>query len=63
MYYYGKKWKVVFSFNVLIHIFFISFIINLFIVFYSIYSLLDGFLFNNIQGSKLKIKKDFYNLK
>ena len=58
-----KNGRKVFKFSFLIHIFFISFIINLFIIFYSVYSLLDGFLFNNIQGSKLKIKKDFYNLK
>lgn len=58
-----KIGKVVFGFNILIHVFFVSFIINLFIVFYSLYSFSDSFLFHNIQGSKLKIKKDFYNLK
>jgi hypothetical protein len=58
-----KIGKVVCNFIIYIHIFFISFIINLFIIFYSIYSMLDLFLFHNKQGSKLKIKKEFYNFK
>ena len=49
-------------FKILIHIFFISFIINLFIVFYSIYSFIDIVFFHNLQGSRLKIKKDSLNL-
>lgn len=46
---------------ILIHIFFISFIINLFISFYAIYSAIEIFVFHNLQGYKLKIKKN--NLK
>ncbi len=42
---------------ILIHLFFISFIINLFIVFYSIYSLIDVLIFHNFQGSILNMKK------
>ena len=42
---------------ILIHLFFISFIINLFIVFYSIYSLVDSVLFHNMQGTILKMKE------
>ena len=40
----------------LVHIFFISFIINLFITFYSIYSFFEQNLFHGRQGSKLKLK-------
>lgn len=47
---------------ILVHAFFISFIINLFIVFYSFYSLIDLLVFHNLQGFKLKIKKDSLNL-
>lgn len=47
---------------ILIHLFFISFIINLFIVFYSIYSLVDMLIFHNSQGSILKLKKKSLNL-
>ena len=47
---------------ILIHIFFISFIINLFIVLYAIYSLVDIIIFHNLQGFRLKIKKDSLNL-
>lgn len=47
---------------ILIHFFFFSFIINLFIVFYSIYSLIDIFVFHNIQGFRLKIKKNSFKL-
>ena len=61
MYYYGKKWKRG-VFVILIHAFFISFIINLFIVFYSIYSFIDILLFHNLQGFKLKIKSDSLSL-
>ena len=43
-------------FIILIHTFFISFIINLFIVLYSIYSLVNIIVFHNLQGLKF-IKK------
>lgn len=49
-------------FVILIHTFFISFIINLFIVLYAIYSLVDIIIFHNLQGFRLKIKKDSLNL-
>ena len=42
---------------ILIHLFFISFIINLFVVFYSVYSLADTILFHNMQGTILKMKE------
>lgn len=41
----------------LIDIFFISFIINIFIVFYSIYNFFENKIFHKLQGSKLNIKK------
>lgn len=44
--------------SILIHLFFISFIINLFISFYAIYSFVEILIFHNLQGYKLKIKKD-----
>lgn len=47
---------------ILIHIFFISFIINLFVVFYSLYSIADIIIFHNLQGFRLKIKKKSLNL-
>jgi len=40
----------------LLDLFFITFIINLFITFYSIYLFFDIKLFHNKQGSKLNIK-------
>ena len=43
--------------RLLTHTFFISFIINIFIVIYSIYSEIDYIFMHNLQGSKLKIKK------
>lgn len=52
----GKEVKVI-----LIHCFFISFIINFFIVLYSIYSFLDIVIFHNIQGFRLKIKKNLFD--
>ena len=61
MYYYGKKWKGD-VFIILTHTFFISFIINLFVVLYAIYSFFDIVLFHNLQGYRLKIKKDSLNL-
>ena len=50
--------KVVNDINNLINFFFITFIINLFITFYSIYIFLDFEIFQNKQGLKLNIKKD-----
>jgi len=44
-------------FIILTHLFFVSFIINLFVVFYSIYSLVDTILFHNMQGTILKMKE------
>lgn len=49
-------------FIILIHTFFISFIINLFVVLYAIYSFFDIVIFHNLQGYRLKIKKDSLNL-
>jgi hypothetical protein len=43
--------------QLLIHAFFISFVIDIFVVIYSIYSEIDFILLQNQQGSKLKIKK------
>ena len=43
--------------SVLIHAFFISFVINIFIIIYSVYSEIDAILFRNEQGSKLELKK------
>ena len=48
--------------NILIHFFFISFIINLFIVFYSIYSLMESIVFHHNQGSILKMKRNSIDL-
>ena len=45
------------DFKILIHLFFISFIINLFIVSYSIYSLISMVIFHKSQGSILKMKE------
>lgn len=44
----------------LIHLFFITFIFNLFITLYYLYSLLEKLFFLKAQGSKLKIKKDIF---
>lgn len=43
--------------NTLINIFFISFIINIIITFYTIYTFFEIKVFHNLQGSKLKIKQ------
>lgn len=57
-----KNGKEVFNFYTLIHIFFVSFIINLFICIYSFYCFIDIVFFHSLQGSKLKIKKQkFFN--
>jgi len=45
-----------FKLNILLHIFFVSFIINLFITLYSIYLFFELKIFHSLQGSKLKIK-------
>ena len=42
----------------LIHYFFISFIIHIFVVFYTIYSFFNLKVFHNLQGYKLNIKKN-----
>ena len=44
--------------ELLFNLFFISFGINIFIIIYSMYSLMEIFLFQSLQGSKLKIKKN-----
>lgn len=44
--------------NKLINFFFITFIINFFITFYSIYNFLDFEIFQKKQGTKLNIKKN-----
>lgn len=49
--------KEVMSLDILFNIFFISFGINIFIIIYSMYSIVEIFLLQNLQGSKLKIKK------
>ena len=45
------------TFGSLINIFFIIYIISFLITLYSIYTFFDIKLFNNLQGSKLKIKQ------
>lgn len=47
----------------LIDLFFITFIINILISLYSIYTYLDNVFFHNMQGSKLKLKKSITNPK
>ena len=44
--------------NVLLNTFLIIFIINFFITFYSIYTFSEIYIFHNLQGSKLNIKKN-----
>ena len=44
-----------------INFYFISFIIYLFITLYSIYDFFYIFLFHHKQGSKLKIKQNYFN--
>ena len=41
----------------LIDLFFLTFIINILISIYSIYTYFDNIFFHNMQGSKLKLKK------
>ena len=47
--------------EILTNLFFISFGINLFIIIYFIYSIVEIFLLQNLQGSKLKYKKNHLN--
>ena len=47
------------KYKILIHLFFASFIFNIFITFYSIYSFFEMSIFHKLQGSKLKFKKIF----
>ena len=47
--------------NSLINIFFILYIISVLITLYSIYTFFDIKLFHNLQGSKLKLKKELIN--
>ena len=42
----------------LIHLFFITFLINIFITLYFIYSIFEKLFFLNTVGAKLKIKKE-----
>lgn len=46
--------------DVLIHIFFITFIFNIFITFYYFYSLFESKIFLHRQGSILKIKNKYF---
>lgn len=46
----------------LVHLFFITFSLNVFIVFYFLYLFFDTILFHNLQGSKLNLKQQ-HNLK
>ena len=52
-----KNGKEVLIFLMSLNFFFITFGINFLIVIYSIYSFIEIFLFQNIQGSKLNFKK------
>lgn len=45
------------TFNRLVNIFLIIYIINILITLYSIYTFFDIKLFHNLQGSKLSLKK------
>lgn len=47
----------------LIHIFFLLFIINFFITFYSIYTFFEIYVFQSLQGSKLNKKLKGLNIK
>lgn len=48
--------------DVLLNLFFITFIIYFFITFYSIYTFFEIYIFHNLQGSKLNIKKNNISL-
>ena len=58
LYYIQNLMKEVVSLDILFNIFFISFGINIFIVFYWVYSLIEIFLLQSLQGFKLKIKRN-----
>jgi hypothetical protein len=45
------------------HLFFILFIINLFITFYSIYTFFEVYMFQNLQGYKLNKKQKDWSSK
>lgn len=47
----------------LITLFFLLFIINFFITFYSIYTFFEVFVFQNLQGYKLTKKQKDWNIK
>lgn len=47
--------------DTIIYLFFILLIINSFITFYSIYTFFELYIFHNLQGSKLNIKKKYFN--
>ena len=47
----------------LISLFFIIYFFNFFVFLYSIYTFFDIKLFHNLQGSKLKLKKQISNNK
>ena len=47
--------------ELLTNLFFINFGINIFIIIYFIYSIVEIFFLQNLQGSKLKYKKNQVN--
>lgn len=47
----------------LINAFFLIFIINFFITFYSIYTFFEVYIFQNLQGYKLNKKQKDWNIK
>lgn len=51
------------SISKLIDIFFLLFIINFFITFYSIYTFFEVYVFQNLQGYKLNQKQKDWNIK
>ena len=51
------------SISKLIDIFFLLFIINFFITFYSIYTFFEVYVFQNLQGYKLNKKQKDLNIK
>ena len=55
-----KNCKAVRLISILINFYFITFIIYLFITLYSLYTFFDIILFHNKQGSKLQIKKKYF---
>lgn len=44
--------------EILTYLFFISFCFNIFIIIYSVYSLIEIIFLQDLQGSKLKIKQN-----